>query len=173
MKRATVTVEVCTDMELNATHEQLSIDLAKRERSGVNDDRLTGDPLARQIVEIERQMAEHVVLFTLRALPRKLWVGLKAAHPPREDDTVDEAYGVNVSTFVDAALIKSIESVTHKANGEVIEFNPATDWAGFADELTNGQWEAFANRLFALNNSNVAVPFNSAASKKTQTSGEN
>ena len=172
LKRATVVVELCTDLELYGQHEALTSKLAEPARSGVQDDRLTGDPVAREIVELEQKMREHVLLFTLQALPRKDWVALKAAHPAREDDEVDAAYGVNVETFVDEALTRSIISVTEKASGKVVEWDPA-DWQALADEMSNGQWEAFAGRLFALNNTNAGVPFSYAASKTTQSSGDN
>jgi hypothetical protein len=172
VKRATVVVELCTDMELNARHETLSAELVDRRKNGVNDDRLTGDPVAAEIVELEQAMQDHVLLFTLRAMPRKSWAELKAAHPARDENEIDEVYGVNVETFADAALEKSIVSVTQKTTGEAIPWAP-TDWQGLADEISNGQWEAFVTRMFTLNNGNVGVPFNYAASKKTLTSGNN
>lgn len=172
MKRATVTVELCTDADLLGRHEQLTATLAQNARRGIQDDRLTGDPVAREIVEVEKQMQESMLVFTLRAHPRKEWSALKAVHPPREDDETDANIGVNVSTFIDAAMPGAIQSVVQKSTGEPVEWSEG-DWLDLADEMSLGQWEHFAGKLLALNNSNVGVPFSLAASKQTQTSGEN
>ena len=174
VKRATATFELCTDMEKVGDHEALSRQLAEDRQRGVVDDRLTGNPLARKITDLEKAMLESTVVFKIQALPRKVWAELEAAHKPREGNENDQQYGVNVSTFIDAvlALPGTVVSVTEKASGESVPW-VATDWAGLADELTDGQWTKVALSVLALNRGRTEVPFNLAASLKTATSGEN
>lgn len=169
LKRPTVAVELCTDLDLNAEHESLSAKLADRNKRGVHDDRITGDPETARIVELERLMQDSVLVFTLRALPGKKWAELVAAHPPREDDAVDENFGVNISTFVDAAMVESVESVINKTTGETVKWAGA-DWAGLADEMSDGQWQAFGLRVMEVNRTRGAVPFNRAASRRMESS---
>lgn len=166
IKRSTSTVRLCTDLDLAAQHENLQVALAA-ERAKPGTEMLAGNPEARRLAEeitgLEAQMVASTVVVTLRALTRKRWAELVAAHPPREDNEDDAAYRVNVSTFVDAAMVESIEKVTRADNSEVVDF-AGTDWPEAADEMSNAQWNEFAVDLFRLNNGVTAGPTSRAAS---------
>ena len=177
IKRATVIVDLCTDMDQVAEWERL-VDLLKAERAKPDNGMLAGNPeirrLAAEITAIERAMDKNTLRFTLAAVTRKVWAEAVAAHPAREDNEQDAERGVNVSTFVDAVMAHSIVSVTHKESGETVDFTGA-DWHEAADEMSNGQWEEFAAKVFLLNNGVVGRPTSRAASlvmRSSETSSE-
>ena len=170
IKRPTKTVDLCTDLELVAEHERLSEQALESRKHGVQDDRITGDPTAARILELEKLMQDSVLVFTLQALPTKKWEELKAAHPARDGDETDAMFGVNVSTFVDVAMPDSVLSVVQKTTGDAVEWGT---WDALEGQLSNGQWQVFAVRLMEANNTRGAVPFSRAVSRMTPTSGAN
>lgn len=174
LKRATATVDLCTDADLYAEWESLTSKMAENRKTGVTDDRLTGDPDARRIVEIQDLMKDSTLTFTIQALPKKVWAELEDAHKPREGDEQDEAYGVNIDTFVDAAysLPSTVLKVENKVTGEVVPF-VNTDWPALSEQLSDGQWTAFMTKLFVLNRAAVTSPFSPAASRAIQSSDDN
>lgn len=170
IKRNTATVELCTDLTLVGEHEALTEKVAENRKRGLSDARITGDPDAARIVELEKLMDASVLVFTLRALPRKRWVELQTAHPAREGDEIDAHYGVNIASFPDAAMPESIESVVDKTTGETVDWGT---WDDLADQLSDGQWQAFAIKLMYINNARGEVPFSKAVSRKTENSAAN
>lgn len=178
IKRPEKIVEFCTDIGLQSEWESASEELVRVKKREQADARMTGESkasreLKRRIQELENQMLDSIVVFTLRALPRKRWVELEAEHPPREDHEDDKRYGVNVSTFIDAVMVEpgTVASVVNKATGERIEFAPAEDWVPLADEMSNAQWEQFAIPLLLVNRGTVTPGFNRAAWQRTPSSG--
>lgn len=169
MKRPTKTVELCTDLSLTTEHERAEEALRAAEADDANDPRLakkkTSVAAAKAVQEIEQRMTDATLVFTLTAMPRKEWTELEGQHEPREDNTVDEGFGVDLSTFPDAVMPLSITSVTRKATGEEVPFDAATEWEPLADQMTNGQWEAFAIAVMQLNRSSAAPDFSRAASR--------
>lgn len=168
MKRPQKVVELCTDMSLAAEHEQADTELRELERAETIDPRLgkksTAQAAAKKVQDLEQRMADSTLRFTLTALSNKRWTELEGQHEPREDDSVDAAYGVNISTFVDAAMGESITAVAEKNTGKPVDFAPG-DWPALADEMTNAQWDAFAIALFELNKQRRAPDFSKAASR--------
>lgn|SRR5690606_21623590 len=151
IKRPTKGVELCLDLEKRAEWEALEV---RREelRKSPGDNRLTGGPLtevAREITELEQQMRDATVIFTLRALPRKEWSDAKTAHPPRKDDESDKVLGFNEATIFDDIIPASIEKVVGP-DGEEVEWDDAK-WEPLADEMTTLQYQDFKNAVFALN----------------------
>ena len=57
-------------------------------------------------------------------------------HAPREDDDLDAQVGYNADTFGDA-LIQACIVRTETLDGVTVE----NEWAVWADQTTNGQWE--------------------------------
>ena len=176
IKRSTSTVRLCTDLDLAAEHERLQVALAE-EQAKPDSGMLVGNPeakrLAAEISALEEKMTASTVIVTTRALTRKRWAELVEAHPPRDENKDDEAFGVNVSTFVDAAMAESIESVTCASNGEPVEGFTGADWPEAADEMSNAQWNDFARDLFRLNNAVTTGPTSRTASLVMRSSEKN
>ena len=166
-QRATSTIRVRENLSLVAQWETLNVQLGK-EREKPDSGMLVGNPeakrLAAEISALEEKMTASTVIVTTRALTRKRWAELVEAHPPRDENKDDEAFGVNVSTFVDAAMAESIESVTYASNGEPVEGFAGADWPEAADEMSNAQWNDFARDLFRLNNAVTTGPTSRTAS---------
>lgn len=118
------------------------------------------------------EMRESVMEFRLRALPRSKRAGdrrpsfaeLKALHPPREKDgemiREDIMAGfVNAETFPDPLVRHCI--VDPPLSDE--------DWDNL--ELSQGQFDELVSAAWNLNQGRVDIPFSSAASATTSTSG--
>lgn len=174
LTRPTQTVELCTNLGLVAEHERLSAALDAAKKDPGQADRLNSSApgIANQIRDLETQMREHTVVFTLAALPRKEWTEFEAAHPKRPGNDLDETFNVNMDTFVDAVMAASITSVVSKGTGEPVDFTGA-DWAEESEGLTDGQWSDFALKVITLNRGVKTVPFSRAASAQTRRSEQN
>lgn len=176
VKRPEKRVDVCLDGSLVAEHEALSAELEEARKQKILDPRMN-DPiqaLAQRIRDIEDRAKADTVTFQIRALPRKDWAAFEDAHPAREDNEVDERYGVNTSTIFDAVLSSdspaSIVSVS-RPDGEAVEFAPA-DWAEFAEQLTDNQYSQFMLAVLTVNRGKNDVPFSLAAYRETRPSDE-
>lgn len=119
--------------------------------------------LAKAITDIEERMKSSTVIITIRALSRKRWAELVAAHPPRDGVEDDTTFGVNVSTFVDVALAESIEGAVRADDGTQLDFT-GKDWPEVAAEISNAQWQQFLFDLFRVNNLVTVGPTSGAAS---------
>lgn len=161
-------VPVCMRADLVAEHERLERELDKAKRQPRDSLAAGGTErqLAEQIQALEAEMEESTVEFKLRAMPRPTWKEFVAAHPPRKDDTgkVDErdAYiGVNSDTFFPAIVRRC--TIAPELSDEL--------WTLLLDEkLTDRQFDQLANKAWALNRSEVDVPFSRAASRTLETS---
>lgn len=152
IKRPTKGVELCLDLEKRAEWEALEVRREELRKAPGGDNRLTGGPLtevARQITELEQEMRDATVIFTLRALPRKEWSDAKTAHPPRKDDESDKVLGFNEATIFDDIIPASIEKVTGP-DGEPVEWD-SEKWEPLADEMTTLQYQDFKNAVYGLN----------------------
>lgn len=167
IKRPEATLEFCPDLDARADWEAAvsRLDAAKRDGSGRLADTAIADA-AREVRAAEDKMNGSILLFRLRAVPRKVWQEKIAANPPREGKDSDQAMGVDQSTFFDDLLssVGTIVSVTEKGSGAVVDFDPATDWMPLADEMTDGQYAEFAQKVFELNRGVVAPGFSRSAS---------
>ena len=90
--RRVVTVEILVDQELHAEHAELDAELEHLAESGTES---IGTPRAREIaarlVEIEQETRDRRVSFRFRALSRKQWMDLLAAHPPTKKQLDEDA----------------------------------------------------------------------------------
>jgi hypothetical protein len=104
---------------------------------------------------IEQQkavIASGVVRVVIKGLTRGEFRRLLTAHSPREGDPLDAQLGYNSDTFGDALISASIVR-TEDLDGEPVP----NDWAAWADEMTNGQWEEFFTACLKLTNDGEPV----------------
>jgi hypothetical protein len=107
--RRTATVKILLRQDLLARHADLERRLGE---ALVADDRLNRDPIApdvaREIADLEAELDEERVPFTLRAVSRKQWADLMAAHPPTQQQRqVSPGLDHNPETFPIAAIAAS------------------------------------------------------------------
>lgn len=161
-KLPTRTVPVCMHADLTAEHEDLERQL-EQERTRPRDSLAAGGNAARlaeQIAELEEQMRDHTVTFTLQALPRPRWKQLCGEHQPRkaDDGSVDERdkyIGVNTETFF-PAMIRAC-TIEPELPDDVWELL-------FEEKLTDRQFDELSDAAWSLNRRDVDVPFSRAAS---------
>lgn len=157
-KRPETTVPLCMRGDLQAVWEQLDRDFDAADKSITEEVTSGGSPIqavkiAQQMAEVEREMRDSTVIFTLRGMPRPVWKELAEAHPPIEG--VDEGE-VNEEGFVTAMISKSCVDPTM-----------STDQAArLRDQITDGQWQELATAAWQLNKSMIGVPFSLAASTR-------
>jgi hypothetical protein len=157
------TVQICLRGDLVADHEAAERELEQAQRSATNS--LAGNgaaAIAERIEALEAQMREHTYDFRLRALSRHDFRSLQVAHPPRDDDRLDKAYGVNADTFF-PALIQACTA------------DPELDDAGWADlleKLTDFQFSDLFLTAWRLNTNEVDIPFSLAASRMRRATGD-
>lgn len=167
-------VPVVLRADLAAEREQLQRDLDEaRERGATSLAGAGTAELEQRLRQVSEEMRDSVINFRLRALPRSRRPGdhrpsfteLKAQHPPREKDgdmlREDVLAGfINSETFPDPLVRHSIVDP------------PLTeeDWEQL--ELSQGQFDELVTAAWVLNQGKVDVPFLSAGSAATPTSGD-
>lgn len=168
-KPAERTIRLCLRGDLQAAWEQLDHDRAKAQAEDRSDS-LAGSPataIARQMQDLAEQMEAATVTFRLRALPRKAYQALVAAHPPRRgpDGGVvadDAEHDLNTATFWEP-LIKATTVEPDLTEGH---------WERLLGEiLSDRQFEQLAIAALAACRGNVDIPFSSAASVLIRASG--
>ena len=162
------TLALCLRGDLQARFEEL-----EREFEVANEAR--GDSLAsggrsRELADemeaLRVQMRASTITVVLRAMPRKKWQALCEQHPPRRDDdgnllVEDRASGVNNDSFWEPAIRACWVSPT---------LTPARMKRLLDEALSNRQYDLLATTVYAVNNSDVDIPFSPAASRLIQTS---
>lgn len=172
IKRPERVVDLCLDASLQAEWEDASRRLTEARKAVPADARLNSrrgaEAIAAEVRQLEERMRADVVQFRLRALPRSEWARIFAAHPPRDGEAADRAFGAHQEAFFEDVIPASIVAVTR--HGEPVEFDPAIEWEALANEMTDRQYADFATVVFELNRGQVSVPFSRAASSLTQDS---
>lgn len=174
-KRARQTVDFWTDPSALDQYTAALTELSKAEEEAKRDARETGSPrvaaATKKVKELAKAAESDMVVFTISAIPRGRYAELQADHPPRDDNQLDKVFGANAERLVDAVLSEpgAIVSVVRKTSGESVEFTP-DDWRDESAEMSKGQWEPFANAVYALNEGNASPDFNWAASLTTKSS---
>lgn len=161
------TVPLCLRGDLVAEFEDLDRQLEQARRSA-GDSLAAGSDvvvISQQLEALRAQMQAATKTFRLRALPRRQWRELVAAHPPRRDDNgkplESDTIGVNADSYFDAVIRASV--VEPKLTGE--------QWTRLLDEvLSDRQFDQLADAAWGLNRRDVEVPFSRAASRILQTS---
>lgn len=157
-KRPETTVPLCMRGDLHAVWEQLDRDFDTADKEITDEVTSGGSPvravkIAKQMEEIEREMRDSTVIFTMRGMSRSAWKSLTEAYPPIEG--VDEG-DVNEEGFVLAMIATScVEPAMTIAQAERLR-----------DQLTDGQWQELATAAWQLNKSMVGIPFSLAASTR-------
>lgn len=162
-KLAERSVELCLRGDLVAQMQELQRQLIEAEQQEKATGSLDGGQarvLAEQVEALHEEMLDHSIDVRFRALPRRKWTALVAAHPPREDNDVDRAMGLNQETFFDAAIRACAAEPT---------FDEA-DWESLDGVLSDAQWNTLANAAWAVNARDVDVPFSQRASRILATS---
>jgi hypothetical protein len=157
------TVLICLRSDLVTIFERLQADLVAAEKTAATVDSLAAGPdLSTQRAELDElreEMKRFTVPFMVRALPRRQFRALLAAHPPRkgDDGKVDPAdwQGVNNATYFDALI---------RATTVSPELDEET-WQLLLDEkLSDAQYEALADAAFDISREKIDLPFSSTAS---------
>lgn len=105
-----------------------------------------------RIEEQKAVIASGVVRVVIKGLSRGEFRRLLTAHPPRDGDTLDAQLGYNSDTFGDAFVSASIVR-TEDLDGQPVD----NQWAAWADDMTNGQWEEFFTACLKLTNDGQPV----------------
>lgn len=148
---------ICVRGDLYPEIESLDAELQRMLIDAGGDDRLAGNPrareLTRQIEALRAKMTRYTKRFHLRALERPDWNELKGRpeHAPRPDNVHDQRVGVNVDTFSAEMLPKMILSPV---------FTP-DQWARL--KISDGQYDQLVDLAWKLNKGEVHVPFSLAA----------
>lgn len=158
-------VAICFAPDLTAAMQDLERQLEEADARQKASGSLAGGErveLAQQMEDVRERMKSNTVDFRLRALPRRRWTALVAAHPPREGNERDTMLGLNEETFFEAMVRECV--VTPTLDDE--------DWTTLLDDaLSDAQWGVLVNAAWAVNARDVDVPFSRAASRILQTSG--
>lgn len=180
------TVRFCTNLALKAEHESALAALAEAQQDAAKDVREVPPQAvtaaAQRVQDIEAQMRDHTVEFTLRGWPRKRWAEFEETHKPRNGNDLDKSFGIDLSSLDDALAAVGEPHAPHKwprtivavtaRDGAEVPFDPATEWVPLADEMTNGQYEEFILALLNVQRGVKAAPFSEAASRVTQRSAQ-
>jgi hypothetical protein len=162
-KPAEHTIRLCLRGDLQAQFEELDRQRAEA-ASKTDGDSLAGSPavaIARRMEALREEMDAATVTFTVRALSRKRYQALVAAHPPRRDekgDVLDDdrEMGVNQTTFWEP-LIRACA-----VDPELTE----DQWRRLLDDvLSDRQYEQLASAALVACRGNVDIPFSFAASE--------
>lgn len=166
MTRPETTVEFCTNIALRSEHERAVAAVKAAQQAAQSDARESGSAAVREAAErvqaLEAEMRASTLTFTIRGLRRKVWVEFVESNPPREGNAGDKSYGINVSAL-DSVIPDSIVAVKGP-DGSDAPFDPTSEWAELADEMTNGQWSDFANAVILVNHEVRSAPFSPLAS---------
>lgn len=167
--RPTAVVNVVTNLDLLAEHQAANEELERLNRNQTSQDRLNSaysKPIREQaklIQGIEAKMDESTVCVKLKALKRTQYAEVVANHPPREDNDVDKAFGVNTDTFGDEVIPLSIVAAWEKNSEKKVDFT-GDDWATEAEEFTDAQYSEFVQAVLGINRSSTSIPFSRTAS---------
>jgi hypothetical protein len=162
-RRSERTVPICLRGDLVAEMQDIERDLLRLEAT--RSASLEGDPeavpLAERAAALREEMLAHTVTFVVRAVARRRWTELMAAHPPREGDEADKVLGVNLDDMVEVLLREC--TVEPQLDDD--------DWEHLLSEvLSDAQYEALTTAVWAVNTRDVSVPFSPAASRILQSS---
>ena len=136
-------------------------ELRKAAEAEQSDTRLMGElSAAQEHDEFVKEAEARAVRVVLKALGRKQWRNLVAAHPPRPNVEADESLGVNDETFGEALVLASL--VEPALSG--------TEAEEFLDSLRSADFDLLYATAFALNRFQGDAPKADLTSRLTRTS---
>ena len=151
-------VPICLRPDLLAQYKAAVIALESAEQEHKRNGSLAGGGKAAAqaaVGELRDAMLAASVRFTVRALPQRRWTQLYAEHPPRESDKDDLRVGFNRDTFYDVLVRECV--VAPELTDE--------QWSALLDHLSTAQYASLKTTAWAVNSSDVDVPFLSAVSR--------
>ncbi len=170
-KPAEAVVNVCMRAHLVAEHELLDDRLVEAVQAKVSS--LAGNgaaELREQVEALEAEIRENTYPFRLRAMGRRAFNELVAAHPPRRDEQgeiveADLRFSANVDTLLPELIRACV-------------YDPAPEDAGWDsllsddadDRLTDGQYLQLGVAAWNLNRRSVDVPFSLGVSMMSKAS---
>ncbi|MFC4006644.1 hypothetical protein ACFOY2_05390 [Nonomuraea purpurea] len=164
-------VPLCLAGDLQAEFEelerQLQIERTRPDKPGATMAASGRSPaeteLAQRIEALRERMQADTTVFRLRALPKKKWSDLVAAHKPRPEDK-ENGLDYNGDTLP-VALVAACCVDPQMSVPEVEEL---------VDEvLSQGQWDELYSGAFFLNRRKVDIPFSASASAILSSTGAN
>lgn len=173
IKRAERRVEICLDGALVAEYEAVEAELETARRAAIADRRLNSPVkgLEKRQAELYKAQEESTLVLTVRALPRAKWVEIRDSNPPRDAHVSDEQFGYNTEATVAKAMLTEGTIALVEQQGEPVEFT-VDDWAGIADDLSDGQWQEIQTAVISANGGRPRVPFLQSGFKLMQDSAE-
>jgi hypothetical protein len=175
---------VCLRADLQADHEKADRELEALLKKPAL--KMSGDgrgELRQRILDLEAEMKAWTYEFRLRALPKRQWRALVAAHPPRKGPDGEivpgDGPGINSETFY-SAMIRACtidpvltEDQWRALIGDTPEEAAEREAQGLPVEdgkLTDRQFDEIANAAWDLNRRDIDIPFSRAASRLNQSS---
>jgi hypothetical protein len=169
-------VEICLDGQAVAEHHE-----ARRAWERANEaprERLTDGSEAPRLADrlrgLEARLRAATVSVRVRALGKDGWNELIARHPMRAGDETDEKLGYNGDTFFDELVPLSMVSMA-----PVDQVEDPSAWVDLTDEdrallvkaMGREKFDEVAGTALSVNIRKVSIPFSSAASTPTPSSG--
>ena len=157
------TFPICLAGSVYAEWEAKAAEIVKadEERKTLADGKLIRR-LVGELEEIRGRVEAQSRLFRFHALEPYAYRQMVAAHPPRDDDDVDKAHGVNVDSFYPALVAACTVSP---------EMTPDR-WERLRSKLSARQWDEVWGRVHRLNRGEVDVPKSFSVSELTRRSDE-
>jgi hypothetical protein len=122
-------------------------DTVDTSRRLAGDEEPESETLAKEMAALIEANRDAFYEVTVTSLPRVKWRQLRSAHPPR-DNQVEDGGLFNSETFPPEAVRACM--VDPEPTDEVLAY--------FEENLTNGDWERLAIRIWALNESGRNLP---------------
>jgi len=183
-KAPTRRVEVCLHTDLQDQFETLDQQLQQTVAVESTDRRLGGGQsrvLAEQIAAVRERMRDHVLVFELRAVSKRVWNRLLEQHPPRDGADADRHLGYNDDTFFDAAIRACVvapddldDDDWRRLFGDDVAERARREQDGEATEdgiLSARQYSDLQQAVLDLNIRKVDVPNSYAASRILRSCG--
>jgi hypothetical protein len=166
-QRPEKTIPLCLRGDLQARWEELERQLNSLDRDASDSDTLGGDPRARdlsaQMAAIEDEMRKHEVVFKFRGLSSKKYSDLLAKHRAEEKKDDNESDGIDWATWPTALIAAcAVDPVMTVEQAERL-----------ADTITHKQWDDLFATAFAVNRTDISVPFSLSASAVRAATGRN
>lgn len=141
-------------------HEQLDIEYSKAQSESIAMDS-DAPRIAAEIAALEDELAGYKVVFKVKALPRKQWIDLLAAHPPTPAQRKgDSRADFNPETFPGAAIAACLVSPEMTVEQVAVLENGDENGNG---GLTDAQFNTLFNAVVIVNQSGLSAPNSVAA----------